>query len=62
MSWNGDDASLTLGVVKIGSRVSKLVENIRCGGNDLRLWFYAVEWGGLGGETMFVLCGDEDHN
>ena len=38
------------------------VENIRCGGNDLRLGFYAAEWDGSDGDTMFVLCGDEDHN
>ena len=38
------------------------VENIRCGGNDLRLGFYAAEWDGSDGDSMFVLCGDEDHN
>ena len=35
------------------------VGNIRCGGNDLRLGFYAAEWNSLGGDTMFVLSGDE---
>jgi len=39
-----------------------LVENIQCGGNDLRLGFYAGERNGGGGDTMFVLCGDKDHN
>jgi len=38
------------------------VENIRCGGNDSRLVFYGAERSGLCGDTMFVLCGDEDHN
>ena len=38
------------------------VENVRCGGNDLRLGFYAAEWNSLGGDTIFVLCGDEDHD
>jgi len=28
----------------------------------LPLGFYAAEWNGLGGDTMFVSCGDEDHN
>jgi len=38
------------------------VENIRCGGNDLQLGFYAAERNGLSGDRMFVLCGDEDCN
>ena len=38
------------------------VGNIRCGGNDLRLGFYAEEWNSLGGDAMFVLCGDEVQN
>ena len=36
------------------------VGNIRCGGNDLRFGFYAAEWNSLGGDTMFVLSGNED--
>ena len=39
-----------------------LVQNIRCGGNDLQLRFYAAGWNGLSGDTNFVSCGDEDHN
>jgi len=42
--------------------VSHSVENIRCGGNDLPLGFYAAERNGLSGDRMFVLCGEEDHN
>ena len=38
------------------------VGNIRCGGNDLRLGFYAAEWNSLSGDTMFVLCEDEGHD
>ena len=38
------------------------VENIRCGGNDLQLGFYAAEWNGLCGDPIFVLGGDKDHN
>ena len=42
--------------------VPVIVENIRCGGNDLRLGFYEAESNSLGGDTMFVLCGETDHN
>ena len=35
---------------------------IRSGGNNLRLGFYAAEWNSLGGDSMFVLCEDEDHD
>ena len=37
------------------------VGNIRCGGNNLRLGFYAVEWSGGGEGTIFVLSRAEDH-
>ena len=40
---------------------TELVGNIQCGGNDLRLGFYAAGWNSLDGDTIFVLCGDEDH-
>jgi len=40
----------------------KEFENTGCGGNDLRLGFYAAQWNSLGGDTMFILCGDEDHS
>jgi len=49
-------------VVSLVSWMTACVENIRCGGNDLRLGFYAAEWNNLSGDTMFVLCGDEDHD
>ena len=51
---------LHYGVVKIGSQVSILVGNIRCGGNDLRFGFDVVEWNSLGGDTIVLLSGDED--
>ena len=38
------------------------VGNIRCGGNDSWLGFYAAEWNGLSGDTILVLCGVRDHN
>jgi len=42
--------------------VTVYVKNFQCGGNDLRLGFYAAEWNGGSGDTMFVLCGERDHH
>ena len=51
-----------LGWCNLSVLIIGAVENIRCGNNDLRLGFHVAEWNGLCGDTMFVLCGDEDHN
>jgi len=46
----------------LASSSIQIVENIQCGGNDLRLGFYAAERNGGSGDTMFLLCGERDHH